>query len=331
MRGSLGERFWLAAKRNNFMATRGVIDVGTNSVKLLVAEVSGSRVDPLFEGSEQTRLGAGFYETHRLLAEPIQKTAVAVRGFVEKAARFGTKSLQVIATSAARDAVNQNELLDAIHGVADVELTVISGDLEADWAFAGVASDPELSTRALLVMDIGGGSTEFILGASGQRRAGRSFQLGSVRLLEKFQPSDPPTDEQREICLAWLRSFFAGEIGPFLKEHCCEDSPTLVSTGGTASILGRVKWGLSSYNREKIEGTFLTAAELAAETQRLWRMRLEERKRLPGLPSSRADVIIMGVAILEAAVEALGFSGARVSTRGLRYGALLHAERISEM
>jgi exopolyphosphatase/guanosine-5'-triphosphate,3'-diphosphate pyrophosphatase len=309
------------------MATRAVIDVGTNSVKLLVAEVSGSAVDPLFEASEQTRLGAGFYETHRLLPEAILKTAEAVKGFVANAKRFSPETLDVIATSAARDATNQDQLLQAIKRVAGMDLDVISGDSEADWAFAGVASDPELSARSLLVMDIGGGSTEFVIGDAGRRQAGRSFQLGSVRLLEKFPPSDPPTDSERETCLGWLRDFFAQEIRPFIKEHCCEGLPTLVSTGGTATILGRMKWKLPSYDREKIEGTALTARELAAETQKLWGMRLEERKRIPGLPSSRADVIVMGVAILEAAVEALGFSAARVSTRGLRYGALLHAER----
>jgi len=318
---------WPSAKQNNPMATRAVIDVGTNSVKLLVAEVSGSAVDPLFEASEQTRLGAGFYETHRLLPESILKTAEAVRGFVENAERFSPQTLDVIATSAARDATNQSELSAKIHEVAGVELRVISGDSEADWAFAGVASDPALSDRSLLVMDIGGGSTEFVIGANGHRQAGRSFQLGSVRLLEKFPPGDPPTDRERETCLAWLRDFFAKEIRPFIKEHCCEALPTLVSTGGTATILGRMKWKLSSYDREKIEGTSLKATELASETQKLWRMRLEERKRIPGLPSSRADVIIMGAAILEAAVEALGFPEARVSTRGMRFGALLHAER----
>jgi exopolyphosphatase/guanosine-5'-triphosphate,3'-diphosphate pyrophosphatase len=308
------------------MATRGVIDVGTNSVKLLVAEVSGTEVDPLFEGSEQTRLGAGFYETHCLLPEAIQKTAEAVRAFVENANRFNPKSLGIIATSAARDAINQDELSAAIKNISGFPLTVISGDREADWAFAGVASDPDLNQGKLLVMDIGGGSTEFIVGADGHRQAGRSFQIGSVRLLEKFSPGDPPTDAQRESCLAWLREFFSKEIRPFIQEHCCESSTKLVSTGGTASILGRMKWKLASYDREKIEGTILTAEELAAETQRLWNLPLEARRKLPGLPSSRADVIIMGAAILEAAVEALGFPEARVSSRGLRYGALLHAE-----
>jgi exopolyphosphatase/guanosine-5'-triphosphate,3'-diphosphate pyrophosphatase len=309
------------------MPTRAVIDIGTNSVKLLVADIVQGRVDPLYEGSEQTRLGAGFYETHRLLSDAIAKTAEAVRAFVDNAQRFGPETLHIIATSAARDAVNQSELIAAIRNATHKDLTVISGEKEADWAFNGVASDPLLAQQPLLVMDIGGGSTEFIVGSKGQRRAGRSFQIGSVRLLEKFPASDPPTDSERENCLGWLRNFFAQEIQPFLREHLGAAQPTLVITGGSASILGRLKWKLLHYDRDKIEGTVLTARELADQTAQLWSLPLETRKRLPGMAAGRADVIIMGAAILEAATEALHFSAARISTRGLRYGALLQAEK----
>jgi exopolyphosphatase/guanosine-5'-triphosphate,3'-diphosphate pyrophosphatase len=309
------------------VTTRAVIDIGTNSVKLLVANIDGAKVDPLYEGSEQTRLGAGFYETHRLTAEAIAKTARAVKAFAEQAKRFAPISIHVLATSAARDAVNAAELEEAIKREADLRVAVISGDAEADRVYAGVATDPNLGNRALLVMDIGGGSTELVIGDKGARRAGRSFQVGSVRLLEKMPPSDPPTIAQRDECLSWLRNFFAAEIKPFLRDHLLGEKPILVSTGGTASILGRLKWKLAHYDREKIEATVLSASELAAQTASLWALPLEQRKQLPGMPASRADVIIMGAAILEAATEALGFSEARISTRGLRYGALLHADQ----
>src|SRR5262249_55562839 len=115
-----------------------VIDVGTNSVKLLVAQVSGSRVDPLFEQSEQTRLGSGFYQTHRLQPAPIARTARAVSGFARIAAEWSAASTRVIATSAARDALNQEELLAAIQAASGLTVEVISGEQEADWAFRGV-------------------------------------------------------------------------------------------------------------------------------------------------------------------------------------------------
>lgn len=326
-RGLSAARCWRGAKRSDRMATRAVIDIGTNSVKLLVADVEGEDVQPLLEKSEQTRLGAGFYETHVLRSDAIAATAHAVKAFVEMERQFGAVTVELIATSAARDALNARELIESVEAAAGLPLRVISGEQEADWAFCGVATQRELHDEALLVMDIGGGSTEFVLGARAQREAGRSFQLGSVRLLEKFAPGDPPTDGQRDTCLVWLRDFFKAEVSPFLDKYLAGRKPLLITTGGTGSILGRIKHGLASYDREVIEGSCLRAEELAALVRRLWSVPLEERKRIPGLPSSRADVIVMGAAILEAAMEALRFEEVRVSTRGLRFGALLQAEK----
>src|ERR1051326_3636279 len=141
--------------------TRAVIDVGTNSVKLLVGIVEGRNVRPLLEKSEQTRLGEGFYETHRLQSQKIQRTAEAVGVFAHEASTtFQLSSLRIIATSAARDAVNKKELLDAIQQASGHAVEVISGDQEADWVFEGVTSDPVFATEPLLVIDVGGGSTE---------------------------------------------------------------------------------------------------------------------------------------------------------------------------
>src|SRR5690242_8407946 len=123
-------------------ARRAVIDVGTNSVKLLVADVSGREVQPLWEESKQTRLGRGFYETHRLQQEAIDATGKAVAQFSETARKFQANSVRVIATSAARDAVNGDELTSAIEKVSGLKMEIISGDQEAEWVFQGVTTDP---------------------------------------------------------------------------------------------------------------------------------------------------------------------------------------------
>src|SRR5689334_12001718 len=120
---------------------RAVIDIGTNSIKLLVAEVDGESVVPLWEESEQTRLGEGFYESHRLQSGAIAKTATAVERLVRAAKGWKVDSVRLIATSAARDAVNQGELLDQVRIASGLGVEVISGEQEADWAFAGVRSD----------------------------------------------------------------------------------------------------------------------------------------------------------------------------------------------
>src|SRR4051812_31422780 len=195
---------------------RAVIDVGTNSVKLLVAEVAGHDVRPICEESKQTRLGKGFYETHRLQAEPIAKTAKAVTAFSAKARELKASSIRVIATSAARDAVNPEELISAIESAAALKVEIISGDQEAEWVFHGVTTDPQLAKLPLLLLDVGGGSTEFILGRGEHIHFQHSFPLGTVRLMEKVPHSDPPKQEEMAHCLDWLKTFFKKEVLPKL-------------------------------------------------------------------------------------------------------------------
>ena len=147
---------------------RAVIDVGTNSVKVLVADVIGSSVEPVWETSEQTRLGAGFYDDHRLRPGPIAATANAVARFTQEARSRGAVSVRVLATSAAREAINAADLLCAIRNACGLETEVIAGDLEAELGFRGVTTHPLLGAGRTLVMDVGGGSTEFMFGVAGR-------------------------------------------------------------------------------------------------------------------------------------------------------------------
>src|SRR6267142_5676404 len=141
---------------------RAVIDVGTNSIKLLVADVRGRDVRPVHEESKQTRLGKGFYESNCLQPEAIARTAEAVWEFAEIAREKSAASIRVIATSAARDAVNPTDLTLSIERASGLKTEIISGEREAGWVFQGVATDAELAKRPLLLLDVGGGSTEFI-------------------------------------------------------------------------------------------------------------------------------------------------------------------------
>ncbi|MDB6040183.1 MAG: putative Ppx/GppA phosphatase [Verrucomicrobiales bacterium] len=303
--------------------TRAVIDIGTNSVKLLVGSVEGRNVHPLLEKSEQTRLGQGFYESRRLQPQPIQDTAEAVAAFVREAkSTFDLSSIRIVATSAARDALNQQELLDAIQTASGHSVEVISGEEEADWVFEGVTSDPSFATDPLLVLDVGGGSTEFIAGQGTKKFYRNSFNIGTVRLLEKLSVEDPPTADDWDKCSNLTNSFFRDQIVPALSPYI-RSGFRLVGTGGSATILARIKYSLRSFERDKIEGAVLSRCELYEIQERLWMLPLEERKRIVGLPSKRADVILTGVAIYIAVMEHLQFDLVNISTRGLRYAALL--------
>lgn len=313
---------------------RAVVDVGTNSIKLLVAEVSGREVFPLWEESRQTRLGQGFYETHRLQAEPIANTARAVADFAGKARAKGASTVRVIATSAAREAQNAGELTAAIERESGLAVRIISGEQEAAWAFQGVTTDSRLARVPLLLLDVGGGSTEFILGSAERRFFQQSFPLGTVRLLEKLPHSDPPRPEEQAGCRDWLLAFLEGNVAPELRpalrrarESSGAGNPVhLVGTGGTASILACMEAELSAFDRERLETTVISQTRLRWHAARLWGLPLEKRRRIVGLPENRADVILLGVAIHLAILEHFGFDRLRVSTRGLRFAAVLAEE-----
>lgn len=310
---------------------RAVIDIGTNSVKLLVAEVAGQDVRPLWEDSKQTRLGEGFYETNRLQPGPVAKTATAVLKFAEAARDWKAGAIRVIATSAAREATNPHDLTAAVHQASGLRLEIISGDQEADWVFQGVTTDPELSKHPLLLLDVGGGSTEFILGHGAHKSFRHSFALGTVRLLEATPLSDPPTPAELAACRQWIKNFLCEEVGPRLVAGFSEEKKfdpaqhllQFVGTGGTASILARMEAGLVDYDRARIEATRLTLDQVKTHLGRLWSLPLAQRREIIGLPKKRADVILPGVAIYETVMEEFGLSAMRVSTRGLRFAALM--------
>ncbi len=306
---------------------RAVIDVGTNSVKLLVAGVAGNQVTPVLEESHQTRLGKDFYETRILQPAAIARTARAVAELAGQARELAAVSIRVIATSAAREAKNPGDLTAAIHAAAGLPTEIISGEQEADWSFQGVSTEARFAGDSLLILDVGGGSTEFILGRDRHRLLARSFPLGTVRQLETFPLSNPPTAVEaaasRDRLQAYLRQEVQPHLAALLHSEALPGPLQLVGTGGTTSLLGRMELQLASFDRDAIEGVQLSLNRLRTLRDLLWSLSLEQRQQLPGLPANRADVILTGVAIYTAVMEVFKISQLRISTRGLRFAALL--------
>jgi exopolyphosphatase/guanosine-5'-triphosphate,3'-diphosphate pyrophosphatase len=312
---------------------RAVIDVGTNSIKLLVADVAGKAVHPVLEDSKQTRLGEGFYQSHVLQPEAIRRTAEAVARFAVKARDLHAAEPRVIATSATREAVNAAELQEAIRAASGLEAVVISGEQEAELAFRGATSDPALRQCPILLMDLGGGSTEFILGEGETIHFRNSFRLGTVRMLEQLPHSDPPTAGELSACRKWLKDFMEQQVRPELEtelrwEQRIHADPTiqLVGTGGTASILARMERQIHSYDRNLIESTRLPLDRVRWHLAHLYSLPLAQRRQTVGLPANRADVILTGVAIYEAVMAEFQFTELRISTRGLRFAAVMDGE-----
>ena len=277
--------------------------------------------------------GVSFYETRRLQPDAIAQTAQAVADFAQRARDEGALSVRAFATSAARDATNGEELLCSVLSASGLDVEIISGDREADWVFQGITSDPQFATGPLLLLDVGGGSTEFILGEGKQKHFRQSFPLGTVRLMENIPQSDPPTPRELTACRTWLQHFLEAEVRPRLKPamdrevslHSTAAKLQLVGTGGTTSILARMEAKLEAYDRAKIEGVRLTASRLQWHVDHLWSLPLEERKRGRRSPLRKAGrmLFLTGSAIFEAIMEHFDFDHLRITTRGLRFGALM--------
>lgn len=305
---------------------RAVIDIGTNSVKLLVARVDGTCVEPILEKGNQTRLGDGFYATHRLQPAAIARTAAAVAAYRGEAQTHRPARFRVLATAAAREATNRAELMAALGPAAGTEIEIITGQREAELAFRGVCSEPELARCSLLVADVGGGSTELILGEAGVRRFEHSFPLGAVRLMQSLQPPDPPAAADLQRCRTVLDAMLLEQVLPALHQAPTARSTEplqFVGVGGTAAILACIVHGLERYDRNRIEASRIDTETLTDLTTRLWSLPLAQRRQIVGLPAERADVILTGCAIYEAFLRVLKLGTLRPSTRGLRFAALL--------
>ena len=301
---------------------RGVIDIGTNSVKLLIADLQDDEISPRLETSRQTRLGQGLYADGKLQAEPIRATVAAVNELLALAKQNDCGDTRIIATSAVREATNAGELLEALGQAVEV----LSGDDEARLAFDGVLSCPRLAKRPALVVDVGGGSTEFIVGDAGGMRFHLSLPLGSVRLMERHPAGDPPTADEcaavREATDTQLRAREVPELRRQIAAFGQAAPVQLVATGGVASILAMMELGIDDHDRERMEAIGLSVERVAAWRGRLWGLRLARRREITGLPANRADVALFGSLIVEQSMRQLGFDALRVSTRGIRFGVL---------
>jgi exopolyphosphatase / guanosine-5'-triphosphate,3'-diphosphate pyrophosphatase len=288
------------------------IDIGTNSVVLLVAERRGGTFAPVAERAEITRLGRGVDRTGMLSPEGMEATLRCLESYAAEARALGVRQLAATATSAARDASNGAAFLEQARTRAGVTVEIISGDEEAELSFAAARAD--FGSGPKVVMDIGGGSTEFIHGAS-EVQYRRSFDVGSVRLTERFITAHPVPAAERDAVRAHLAQAFSALPPP-------PPGARLIGIAGTVTTLYAVQHRVDPYDAALVHGHELSRAELASLSAALCAASLEERRRMPGLQPGRADVICAGALILEAAMDQLRLGPCTVSDRGVRWGLL---------
>jgi len=298
------------------------IDIGTNSVLLLVADSEGGALRPVLERAAVTRLGEGVDRNRRLLPAACERTLACLAEYARELRALGVSRLDAVGTSAMRDAAGGQEFVAQAAALLGVAPRVIDGNEEARLTFAGALSGLSVASVAsetgkVTVFDIGGGSTEIIVGTSTatQRRiaAAVSLNIGSVRLFERHVRSDPPSTEemrsvQRDIALA-----LADAPKP-------EAGATLVGVAGTITQLAALELELTPYDSTRVHGHRLTRSTVDRLATRLASLSLAERRILPGMEPARADVLVVGSAIARAVLEWSGASELVVSDRGVRWG-----------
>jgi exopolyphosphatase/guanosine-5'-triphosphate,3'-diphosphate pyrophosphatase len=293
------------------------IDVGTNTALLLVARVGADgKIEALAERAEITRLGRGIGGDGALGAEGIARTLEALRDYTQIARGHGAK-IAAVGTEALRRAPNAAAFLGPAAEILGVPIEVIDGAREAALTFRAVAAAfPDALAGDLVVLDIGGGSTEIVIATGGLVRFKVSLPLGSVRFTEKFIRHDPPqADEIAAIRQAVDQAIAAIPFPPA--------GATLVGVAGTVTSLAAMAESLASYDPLRVHGYRLSRGSLAGQIARLARATQAERERMVGLDPRRADVILAGALILDGLATAAGAPEVRVSDRGIRWG-LLH-------
>jgi exopolyphosphatase / guanosine-5'-triphosphate,3'-diphosphate pyrophosphatase len=295
------------------------LDLGTNSTRVLVARPIDGELDVLDRRNTITRLGQGVGASGRLAPEAIERTLDCLRAYREILDRHGVERVRVAATSASRDAANRDEFFDAVEGLVGTRPELLSGDEEGRLSFLGATGGLDPATGPFLVVDIGGGSTELIVGT--ERVEGvMSIDIGCVRLTEKFLLHDPPQPEELTACISLSEAYLddvAREI-PAVAE-----ARTLVGLAGTITTVAAVEIGLETYDRDRIHHFHLTrdAAEdvfrtLATEAR-------ADRIHNPGLEEARADVIVAGCCVLVALFRHFGFDEMIVSESDILDGLAL--------
>jgi len=300
-----------------------LVDVGTNSVRMMVADVSNQRISSvILTDGKITRLGEGLHETGVIGEAPLSRTIELIAQFVSTAASFRPDIVRLIGTSAVRQAKNQGDVLNRVLEATGIPLEVIGGETEAVWTYHGALGNLFDLTPPYLVIDIGGGSTELIYGETlTESLRAFSVEVGVVTLSERMIHSDPPKEEELSQARNEVRRAFDGIISkllPFLTS-----SVTCVGTAGTVTTLMAFSMGMSLYDPRKIHGHGLQRSRVSDLVGQLSRLTLSERLKLPGIEKGREDLILAGGIILEVLMEQLNLAGLIVSDSGLREGALL--------
>ncbi len=304
------------------MKTIGAIDIGTNSIRLAVAKVDQSHSYHLvLVQKEVIRLGEGEFAHNKITRAAMERGLLVLRRFVEIASRHGAQEITVVATAAVREAQNKQEFVDRARDEAGVEVKVVSGLEEARLIYLGISSGSDLADKNGLFIDIGGGTTELILGDKMDYRYLDSVKLGAIRLKDMFLSGNtgPVTPRKFSEMLDYIR----GASSNATRKITEMGFDAAYGSSGTIINLGEITAKRVSPGINNIRNYLLKYSDLVETTAMLCSLSVDERRNVPGINPERADIIVSGAAILQGVMSGVGADSIRISDRALRDGIVI--------
>ena len=297
-----------------------VVDIGTNTTRLLIADVDGGRIKEVERRTEITRLGEGVDATGRLSEGAIDRVIATCEQYAQAIQRHGAERVGAVLTSAVRDADNGTELEQLLRERFGFEAQTISGEREARLTYLGATSVRSYPSP-LVVVDIGGGSTELVVGSGSEVTFHVSTRAGSVRHTERHLQSDPPTEAELERCRDSVREEIESQVPEKVRRSVADG----VAVAGTSTSFAAIDQELEPYDRERVDGYRLTRVACERILTRLAALPLADRRAVPGLHPERAPTIIAGGIILIESMRAFGLDSIEVSEHDILEGAALEA------
>jgi exopolyphosphatase / guanosine-5'-triphosphate,3'-diphosphate pyrophosphatase len=298
-----------------------VVDIGSNSTRLLIAELDDHRVTrELVRHSEVTRLGAGVDADGRLREDAMQRVFTTLDGYKAEIDQHHCETAVAVLTSAVRDSANGDEFADAVRSRYDLQPHVLTGDQEAQLTFLGATSERGSDDRRpTLVLDIGGGSTEMIVGSGGEVGFHVSTQAGVVRQTERHLRADPPDRSEMDELVADVREILAQNVPADTRSDVAHG----IAVAGTATSLAAIAQQLDPYDPTRVHGYLLSAAECERILTELAAMTLQQRREVAGLHPDRAPTIVAGVLIFREVLSLFGLDQIEISEHDILRGAAL--------
>lgn len=293
------------------------VDIGTNSVKYLLAEADGEKgATVLKDAVKITKLGEGLRKSGQISRPALHRTADAVYQFVTDAKRNGADVIRIVGTMALRTACNARELIDKLRELTGIETEILSGDEEARLSFSGAISGFDMNNvNRYCTIDTGGGSTELVFAEKGEIVCKASLKTGALVLTEKFFSNESVLKKDFENAEDELKHIFRSVKPPFKVDMA-------VGIGGNVTSMASVYKRMDEYDPEKAQGTVLPEEEVERQIGEYLLKSPEERRKIPGLDPERADIILAGACIIRYAMRFVGCREIVVSDRGLRHGIL---------